>query len=245
MGGAEQAVGRALGERVEQSIYQRLAPSGEMPASIGELPGPDTVMWANFMVSQAQITFAIGFTATGYQLDENSYAPGEYAVFRLEDDSMDSEDLRIERAFLGSDDAGNEWWRMAWIDGDERWIYEGLLDPDEQMLVELWAQDPEGSVQQIAVSEDFTVTMPSDTIPEDVLQDASRSSESVETPAGRFTAEVLRLSDPESDIEVRWWLVPDVPGGLVRYVSDEPEGTVWSSTLVEYGSGAGSILDAF
>lgn len=245
LGGAEQAVGRTLTDRVEQSLYERLAPSADELASTGDLPGPDTVMWANFMVSQAQIMFAIGFTATGYQLEDNSYSAGEYAVFRIEDTDMEAEELLIERALLGTDGAGNQWWRLSWSDDEETWAYEGLLDPEQQLLVELWAADPEGSVQQIAVSEDFTVTMPSQSLPDEAMRDASRSQESVETPAGTFEAEALRLSDPESDAEAVWWLVPTVPGGLVRYRADEPNGTFWSSTLVEFGAGATSEFGVF
>jgi hypothetical protein len=43
-----------------------------------------------------------------------------------------------------------------------------------------------------------------------------------------------------------WWITRQVPGGVVKYqMNDRSEGVVWTSTLIEKGTNAGTQLSSY
>jgi hypothetical protein len=70
---------------------------------------------------------------------------------------------------------------------------------------------------------------------------ATVGNESVTTPAGTFTAKLVRFGSFGGRQE--WWLVDSVPGGWVRYKASQSEGgDGFTMELVAHGSGARSEL---
>jgi hypothetical protein len=70
---------------------------------------------------------------------------------------------------------------------------------------------------------------------------ATVGNESVTTPAGSFTAKLVRFGSFGGKQE--WWLVDSVPGGWVRYKASQSEGgDGFTMELVAHGTGARSEL---
>lgn len=235
MSGTERAVGRAVSERAEQAVYARLAPSGQLPA----FGGPQ---WNLFMVAQAQVVFAYSFAAGGYWVGQNEFVPGEYTVFEWNDGEGAVE---LEKALLRIEDDGREWWRVSWSEEEESWVYEGLLDPEEERIVRLRARDAEGNVDEVPVGEDQAVfTSPTD-LTEESIEGATERTETLTTPAGTYETRVVEYRSQSEPGTITWWITESVPGGVVKYEArDEGEG-LWTSTLIRTGSDATTELDSF
>ena len=80
------------------------------------------------------------------------------------------------------------------------------------------------------------------------MEGAREGTVEVRVPAGTYTAEHLRYGGMGSGT-YEWWMVDDVPGGLVKYSRSyddrDPEGPDpynWVVELVDSGTGAESQL---
>jgi hypothetical protein len=237
MGGTERAVGRAVEERVAQAVYARIAPAGDLPPYGG-------AQWNIFMVSQAQIIFAYSFSAGGYWVGQNEFEPGDYTVFEWTDQESESP-VELEKALLKITDDGQQWWRVSWKDEEESWVYEGLLDPEEERMVRLRAKDPEGNVDEVPVTEDQSVYMAPAEPTSESIQGATVGEERITTPAGTFDTEHVVYSSQTEEGRVHWWITDEVPGGVVKYQATEESEELWTSTLIRTGSDATTELDSF
>ena len=176
LGGAEKGVERAVSKKVEDAVYKRVASSAKLPA-------PQTAQWNRFMVAQAQVIFAYSFSVSGYWPGQRGYEAGEYTVFEWTDD--EGSPVELEKAYLKRSDDGRQWWRVAWKDEEENWVYEGLLDLQEERLVRLRAKDPEGNVDEIPVTEEDQVYVAPTGVTEESLQGATVDTQRLKTQIGR------------------------------------------------------------
>ena len=238
MQGATRGIGRAVTERAEQGVYNRLAPKTQ-------LPQPKTPGWNQFMVLQAQVIFGYAFSAGGYWISANDLKAGEFTKFRIT--SGDDEPVTLERAFLKKLDNGNEWWRVSWGDGEDTWIYEALMsEGEERQVLRLRARDADGNEGEIPVTEGTSVYNAPVNLTEESIQGASKGSERVTVPAGTYTADHIVYMSAAGEGQVEWWITKDVPGGLVKYLmNSKEEGTVWTAVLTESGTNAASMLGSF
>lgn len=237
MGGTERAVERAVSERVEQAVYARVAPAGDLPPYGGG-------QWNVFMVTQAQVIFAYSFSAGGYWVGENAFEPGDYTVFEWVD-SEDDTTVELEKALLRVEDDGREWWRVSWSDEEGAWVYEGLLDPEEERMVRLRAKDPEGNVDEVPITEDQTVYYAPAEVTDESVEGATVGRETITTPAGTFDTRHVVYSSQTEEGRVEWWINDDVPGGVVKYAATDEGANLWTSTLIRTGSDATTELDSF
>ena len=233
--GATSGLARAVSERAEQGLYNRLAPKTK-------LPQPKTPGWNQFMTLQAQIIFNYTFSAGGLWISTTGYQPGEFTKFEFK--GADDAPVTLERAFLRNLDDGREWWRVSWSDTEGTWVYEALLTSGANagQIVRLRGKDYDGNEGEIPVTGDQMVyTAPTQVSPESI-QGATKGRETISTPAGSHVVSMAASGEGNMD----WWITGQVPGGVAKYsLNDKSEGTVWTSTLTQKGTNAATILSSF
>ena len=238
MGGATSGAEKAVSDRIEQAIYERLSPRED-------LPPPSSSNWGQFMANQAQIVFAYSFSAGGLWLGQTGYKPGEYTKFawKAEDDTA----VMIERAFLKKLEDGNEWWRVTWEEGEDTWIYEALLTPGENAeILRLRARDADGNEGDVPVTKGQTIYVPPAELTAESIEGATVERGKVSTPAGTFEADHVVYLAVTGEGEIEWWITEEVPGGVVKYLlNHKEEGVIWTSILQETGKNATTILSSF
>ena len=136
-GAAGETVGKALGAEIVRSA---------------DLPPPGSARYDQVMVSQAQIFFSYAFSAGGAWPAEATYEPGEWTWFRIRTAEGETALDTLGRAFLKTTDDGNEWWRVRGVQDGERWLYEALIDPEQETTLRLRAKDPKGEVGEVPVT---------------------------------------------------------------------------------------------
>jgi hypothetical protein len=225
---AGQTVGEALGAEIVRAA---------------DLPPPGSARYNQVMVQQAQIMFSYAFSAGGMWPAEAQYEPGEWTTYRVGATGGETALDTLERAFLRRTDDGNEWWRVRGVQNGEDWIYEALLDPEQETIVRMRGKDPEGEVGEVPVTEETVYRSPQQ-LTEESVEGATEGTESVDTPAGTFTARRVEYSGRTSGGTVTWFLSDEVPGHVVQY-EGRREGEAWTSTLLDYGTDATTALDSY
>ena len=224
----------------EQTVEKEVASETEPDQSKGPSSGPQ---WNQLMVTQAQMAFNYAFSAGGMWAGQENYKPGEFTKFVWIMGGEDS--IVIERAYLKELDDGNQWWRVSWEDSDDLWIWESLIDPESSQMLRMRARDPDGNEGEVPVSGQ-TVYMPATELTKESVKGASVGQEKIDVPAGRFQADHVVFMAGGGGGQVEFWLAPQIPGGVVRYlISQSGEGILWSSDLIEFGKKATTILNSF
>jgi len=233
--GVSSAAG-AAGEEVGEAVGQQLAPAAQLPAH-------GTGAWNQFMVSQAQILFGRAFSAGGFWPAQVEYEPGEWAKYQSTVSGEGETALdTLERAFLKKTDEGQEWWRVRGVQGEDRWVYEALVDPSHGEVVRLRAKDPEGNVGEVPVTENTVYRRPQ-RLTEESVEGATTGTQSLETPAGTFSSRRVEYQAGTGGT-VTWHLSEKVPGQVVRYEIKGQEES-WTNTMVAYGNDASTMLDSY
>ena len=232
--GAEEA----LTERAEDIAYSALAPKEQ-------LPPPESPNWGTYMANQAQVVFSYSFAAGGMWLGESDYKPGEYTKFSWNAEGSDT--VILERAFLKRQDDGKEWWRVSWEEGEDSWIYEALFSTgDQKELLRLRARDAEGNEGEVPVTKGQAIYIPPAELTEESVAGATVGKEKLETPAGTFDTDHVIYMAVSGEGQVEWWLTSRVPGGVAKYlISEKSEGVIWTSTLIETGQNATTVLSSY
>ena len=232
--GAEEA----LTERAEDIAYSALAPKEQ-------LPPPESPNWGTYMANQAQVVFSYSFAAGGMWLGESDYKPGEYTKFSWNAEGSDK--VILERAFLKRQDDGKEWWRVSWEEGEDSWIYEALFSTgDQKELLRLRARDAEGNEGEVPVTKGQAIYIPPAELTEESVAGATVGKEKLETPAGTFDTDHVIYMAVSGEGQVEWWLTSRVPGGVAKYlISEKSEGVIWTSTLIETGQNATTVLSSY
>lgn len=230
------AASNAAGEAVGQALGERLVSSANLPTA-------GTAQWNQFMVAQAQVLFNYAFSAGGMWPAEATYEEGEWTKYRIGSES-DSGVNTLERAFLMTTEDGNEWWRVRATQQEEAWVYEALVNPQQGEVVRLRSKDPEGNVGEVPVTEK-TVYTPPQRLTEESVEGATTGRETVDTPAGSFTARRVEYTGGMGGGDVTWFLSDSVPGHVVKYRVTNSGEQAWESTLVDYGSDATTTLESY
>ncbi|MCC7001450.1 MAG: hypothetical protein IT357_04770, partial [Gemmatimonadaceae bacterium] len=160
----------------------------------------------------------------------------------------------VERAFIGKQTDGGEWWRMKTIvkhnDGADTVNLEALFksegDEYTQRLVRMRAKLPGNSeAQEMLVPEQWTMWNMKGSFTgrptKESLEGATIGTESVTTPAGTFTARHVRFGQGGGSID--WWLDESSTGGWVKFIAtDDEKKPRYVMELVAKGTGAKSEL---
>lgn len=231
--------GTTVGERMGAAV-------GQQVASAADLPPAGSGQWNQFMVAQAQVLFSYAFAPGGMWPAEATYEEGEWVRFQYEAaDEGDAGLNTLERALLTTTEDGNEWWRVQATDEEETWVYEALIDMEQEEVLRLRSRDPEGNEGEVPVTE-RTVYHAPQRLTEESVEGATVGREDIDTPAGRFTTRRVEYTGGAGGGSVTWFLSDEVPGSVVRYRTTEADADeAWIGTLVEYGSDATTVLDSF
>ncbi|MFQ5907004.1 MAG: hypothetical protein ACE5JA_10605 [bacterium] len=239
--------GEKVGQRVGETVGTAMA--GYAEASLRGLSPALMQMYVSSI-------FSAFFYSGGYHFDYYDYEPGEWSRWKAT--GMDEGD-KFEKAFLKREDDGREWWRVSASgvrEGEtEEVILEALFSaPDEaglRRLLRLRSLFPgDNEPAEIPVQEDTAAWYRDPVrITQESLEAATKSVETVATPAGTFTARHVVYRDIRGIAE--WWLSDKVPGGLVKYQvttsesKEEGEREQYTAELTAFGSNAQSRLQSF
>ena len=243
MGGISSGVSKEVSKDAEQEAEKEATQEVEPAQPKTPSSGPQ---WNQYMIMQAQMAFNYAFSAGGLWAGQQSYKPGEYTKFEWAMEGDDS--IVMERAYLKELDDGKQWWRVSWEDSEGLWIWEALIDPQaadtgSSQMLRMRARDPDGNEGEVPVSGQ-TVYMSPVELTKESIQGATVGKEKVSVPAGTFQADHVVFMAATGGGKVEFWLAPQVPGGVVKYLISE-NGDAWTSDLIEYGKKATTMLNSF
>jgi hypothetical protein len=187
--------------------------------------------------------------ATGANLFDSAYQPGQWTRWTMKSTDRDDRGYSVERAFLSRAADGGEWWRFRSISGTDTVVMEALFKPQAdgvQEIVRMRGKMPgEREPSEMMVPENMSTVATYGGFgmrpTKESIDGATVGTENVTTPAGAFTAKLVRFGSFGGKQE--WWLVENVPGGWVRYKASQSEGgDGFTMELVAHGTGARSEL---
>lgn len=216
----------------------------------------------------ASIVYAQVFFAGGYAEGYENFKEGEGVRWEITSrNDNETQRMEIERALLRRTSEGNSWWFLRYTDEEEEFISEALLDEDYNIIVFRYRDPETGSIREwipekeedadTEAEEVNAVVADEDDYYRSDFEDHVVGKGHVTVPAGRFNAqhvliENVYVEDEGEDTEenyqlsYEWWLVPQVPGKLVKYVwTDESDNSTLSGELISYGKGYETQLDSF
>ncbi|MEY4608054.1 MAG: hypothetical protein RL625_271 [Gemmatimonadota bacterium] len=197
--------------------------------------------------------FSMQFSS-GATVFERPYQPGEWTRWNTRfGDDMTQE---TERAYIGKQSDGSQWWRINTITRFDRQqadtvILEALFRPEMgnefvQELVRMRAKLPDNpEPQEMLVPEQWSTwnmmgTFRSRPTPESV-EGATVGIETITTPAGTFKARHVRFGQPGGTLS--WWVDESTTGGWVKFQAvDGSKQPTYTMELVGKGTGAKSVL---
>lgn len=242
----DSAIDRAAtrtGEGVGDAVGQRV---GEMASTLvlAQFPENWSARWTSLYVNYL---LHVGLASGSYAVVEEAYEPGEWTRWNMLEGSEPTGAV-VERAFLGTESEGEEWWRVRYVNtnDDEAIVLEALFADDRQELVRMRAQFPGEEPQELPVERGTYGYAEPIQLTEESLEGATVGSERVDVPAGAFEARHVRYGSAGATLE--WWIQDEVPGHLVKYLrrvdetgSDEAGDSIsqsWTVELESYGDDA-------
>ena len=144
----------------------------------------------------------------------DSYSEGQGSVHRISVmDSSGTESYTVEEILLQNMVGGRSLWGLRYIDEDEQYYYEYVVD-SENMIETVYYNSPDDGVVTAAAM--HTSAKEEGVYTWDDYEVESREGVSVNVEAGEFiTTEHSWLN--EDGGTVTWWISPEVTGGLVSY----------------------------
>jgi len=182
--------------------------------------------------------FAVQYLS-GASMFESNYKPGEWTRWSITTEENVDESQQTERAFIGKNADGAEWWRFKTItnykDGDkaaaDTVTLEALFKPDAgnenlQQLVRMRGKFPgNAEAQELMVPEQWATwnltggfgMKPT----KESVDGATVGVEDVKTPAGTFKAKHIRFGQGGGTMD--WWLDDTAAGGWVKFSATDNE----------------------
>ena len=222
---ASQKVGTAIGEGISAKIL-----AGYQPGLMN--------MYTSYL-------FSVAFSSGGYAVEQGDYKEGDYTRWSMPGDNNSNN--WIERAYVGKDAKGQQWWKVKFHNGkeNETTVLQALFTPDRTKMLRLRGKFPKEEAKEIPVT-DQTYYVPPTKLTAESIEGASKGTESVTVPAGTFSAKHVVYSYGNGTQE--WWLAEGVPGGLVQQTlkapPDNKDKGEYKIKLEKYGSDAKDELDA-
>ena len=197
--------------------------------------------------------FAVQYLS-GATMFEKDYAPGDWTRWNV--NTADDGDVQnVERAFIGRESDGAEWWRMKTITKDDSGAdtisLEALFRPEPgsenmQKLVRMRAKLPGSSdPQEMMVPEQWSMWNMMGAFSfkptAESVEGATVGVETVTTPAGTFHAKHVRFGQGGGTLE--WWLDDAAAGGWVKFQAiDDEKKPQYTMEMIGKGTGAKSEL---
>lgn len=184
---------------------------------------------------------------TGANVFDQPYQPGQWTRWEMRSDDDDKQIL--ERAFISRSEEDGEWWRFKTIAGTDTIVLEALFKSagdGVQELVRMRGKMPgDREANELMVPQQMTMVrslgMFGSRPTKESVDGATVGTENVTTPAGTFSAKLVRFGGMGGRQE--WWVSDRVPGGWVQYRVSPAEGEgSFRMVLVGHGTGAVSEL---
>jgi hypothetical protein len=229
---AGQAVGNEVGTRAANSAMGSTGAGGSMSMA---------TMNPAFLNLYMSVIFTYAFSSGGYEVTPVAYRSGDYT--RWTGQGQDGKGVTVERAYLGDDAKGRQWWKVKFTDDKSKTtILEGLLDPAQKRFVRMRAKFPDDAEGKEMPVDESNYYHPAQKLSEDSIEGATKGVEKVTVPAGTFTARHVIFGGIDGTHE--WWLDMKIPGGTVRQLvkSAKSDKDKWDMQLAAYGSDAKSEL---
>jgi len=218
-------------------------------------PGVWSTDYAWVWISQL---FAVQYLS-GASMFETNYKPGDWTKWSITTDENADETQQTERAFIGKNTDGGEWWRFKTItnykDGDKAGAdtvtLEALFKPEPnnenlQQLVRMRGKFPGNTeAQELMVPEQWSTWNLNGGMgmkpTKESVEGATIGVEDVKTPAGTFKAKHVRFGQGGGTLD--WWLDDTAVGGWVKFAAlDNEKKPMYTMELLGKGVGAKSEL---
>jgi len=218
-------------------------------------PGVWSTDYAWVWISQL---FAVQYLS-GASMFESNYKPGEWTKWSVTTEENSEETQQTERAFIGKNTDGAEWWRFKTItnykDGDkaaaDTVTLEALFKPQPnnenlQQLVRMRGKFPgNAEAQELMVPEQWATWNLSGGFgmkpTKESVDGATIGVEDVKTPAGTFKAKHVRFGQGGGTLD--WWLDETAAGGWVKFsATDNDKKPRYTMEMIAKGVGAKSEL---
>lgn len=198
--------------------------------------------------------FAVQYLS-GATIFETDYKPGEWTRWETTSADNEGEKQISERAFIGKQTDGGEWWRVKTImlsgTTADTVTLEALFKPDAsgdqmQTLVRMRGKLPGNTEpQELMVPEQYAMWNMAGALgrrpTKESVDGATVGTESITTPAGTFRAKHVRFGGGEGTLD--WWLDETAVGGWVKFaVLGNDKKARYEMQLVAKGTGATSEL---
>jgi hypothetical protein len=196
---------------------------------------------------------------SGATMFEKDYTPGDWTRWQVSTEGNADETQVTERAFLGRNADGGEWWRLKTIsnykDGDKAGAdtvnLEALFKPEPgntqmQQLVRMRGKLPGNSdAQEMMVPQQWAMWNLNGAFQmkptQESIDGATVGVENVTTPAGSFKAKHVRFGQGGGTID--WWLDESAVGGWVKFAAiGDDKKAKYTMELIGKGTGAKSEL---
>jgi len=238
---AGQTVGNEAGNRAGNAAVNA---AGGPTAPVSGNPNANPNLAAingRMSMMYTQVIFSLAFNSGGYAIGSSDFKPGQYVRYSIV--SNDHGGSTIERAYLGDDADGNQWWKVKMVNAGkgDTVILEALLSPKDQKLQRLRGQFPgETEGKEMPVTEGSGYVPPTK-LTKGSIDGATKGVENVSVPAGAFSAKHVVFGDIGQTHE--WWLSDKVPGGTVKESTKGNGGSqAHTLELVAFGNDAKSEL---
>lgn len=184
---------------------------------------------------------------TGANVFDQPYQPGQWTRWEMRSDDDDDKQI-LERAFISRSDEDGEWWRFKTIAGSDTIVLEALFKSagdGVQELVRMRGKMPgDREANELMVPQQMTMVrslgMFGSRPTKESVDGATVGTENVTTPAGTFSAKLVRFGGMGGRQE--WWVSDRVPGGWVQYRVTEADGE-GSFRMVLVGQGSGAVSE--
>ncbi len=211
------------------------APSGGSPGSA--------------MAYQYQFNAFYGSYWTGWWAGEGShYQVGQGTVWQISSSNGGSrKPITFERALLKVNADNSEWWHLKFDTGDQTIVYEFLVGPDH-VVAKVRYRDPQSNTVGEFVPNASSQQPSNGPAPmtKDQMAQYITGQESIQVPAGTFTADHILYTDQDKGFRVEAWGSAAVPGGLIKSIATNLNNHVTSTTeLIQIESGVGTELGSY
>ncbi len=194
------------------------------------------------------LLFNYMFSSFGYAVTLQPYEEGEYTVWKL---SMQDDEgiLTMHKAFLKKNEKGRQWWRIQIVTGDDRessYLAEILFSKDRKQILRFREKIGDGEVQERPVPEGW-YSKPMQLTEESIQGAVTKKGITVTVPAGDFEADLLKFGTTAATT-LKLWRASNkeaVPGGVVKFKAIADEEPIYGSVLIEFGSGAETMLNSY
>lgn len=186
------------------------------------------------------------FSSYGYKMDLSDYQRGEWTEWRIH--TPDSENpVHFRKAFLKETENDRQWWKikMKGEQMEDQYVVEVLFSEDRSSIRRIREKIGDEEPRERPVTENW-YNSPRELTQESIEGAVTEEETSIEIPAGSFTADLLEFGVSPA-VDLKLWRVPEVPGGVAKYLTrnSEDESMIYRSELFEYGSGAETELNSY